>query len=105
MRMDFRYIKPNEKQEHIKELWRLCYLKSVGSSQILRVFDKLHQRIINYGTTRNINNSSQDAEKKILDRKSEFVRMPDDTIKKVWNILMIFPLMYVATWVPVNICF
>jgi hypothetical protein len=31
--------------------------------------------------------------------------MPDDTIKKVWNILMIFLLFYVATWVPVNICF
>lgn len=31
--------------------------------------------------------------------------MPDDPIKRFWNILMIFLLFYVASWVPVSICF
>ena len=31
--------------------------------------------------------------------------MPDDPIKRFWNILMIFLLFYVASWVPVAICF
>jgi len=34
-----------------------------------------------------------------------FVLMPEDTIKKVWNILMIFLLLYVASYVPFSICF
>lgn len=33
------------------------------------------------------------------------VFMPDDPIKRVWNILMIFLLFYVASWVPIAICF
>ena len=65
----------------------------------------MHQRVINYGTTKNINNSAGDAEKKILEGKSKFILLPDDNIKKFWNILMIFLLFYVATWVPYNICF
>ena len=27
-RIDFKSLKPAEKTEHVKELWRLCYLKS-----------------------------------------------------------------------------
>jgi type III secretory pathway component EscR len=69
------------------------------------VFFKLHQRVINYGTNKNINNSTSDIEKKILEGKSIFILLPDDNIKKFWNILMIFLLFYVATWVPYNICF
>ena len=31
--------------------------------------------------------------------------MPDDTFKRVWNIIIIVLLIYVATYVPVSICF
>ena len=60
---------------------------------------------VDYGTTKNINNSTSDVEKKLLQGKSKFILMPDDNLKKFWNILMIFLLFYVATLVPYNICF
>lgn len=65
----------------------------------------MHSRVINYGTTKNINTQKADIEKKILEQKSKMVFMPDDPIKRFWNILMIFLLFYVASWVPVSICF
>ena len=44
-------------------------------------------------------------EKKILEKKSSLVLMPDDLFKRVWNIIIIILLFYVATYVPVSICF
>ena len=104
-RADFNSLHANEKQEHVKELWRQAFLKAMGSSHLKRIFNNMHMRIINYGTTRNINRSRQDMEKKILEQKLMIVLMPEDTIKKVWNILMIFLLLYVASYVPYGICF
>jgi len=46
-----------------------------------------------------------DIEKKILEQKSKIVLLPDDPIKKFWNVLMIFLLLYVAFYVPFSICF
>lgn len=77
----------------------------MGSSLIKRVFAKLHKKVVNYGTTRNINRSRADIEKKILQGKPMIVLMPDDLFKRFWNIIMIFLLAYVATYVPYGICF
>lgn len=65
----------------------------------------MHERVINYGTTKNINTQAVDLEKKILEKKSSLVLMPDDMFKRVWNIIIIALLIYVATYVPVSICF
>jgi hypothetical protein len=104
-RIEYSALKPNERNEHLKELWRLCFLKCIGASQIKRVFLKLHDRVINYGTTKNINIQVSDFERKILEKKSCIVLMPDDPIKRFWSILMIILLVYVVLWVPINICF
>ena len=104
-RIEFNSLKQSELQEHLKELWRLCYLKSLGASQIKKVFYKLHQRVINYGTTKNINTHKADSELKILKEKSSYILLPDDNIKKYWNVLMVFLLAYVALWLPINVCF
>ena len=52
-----------------------------------------------------MNRTRQDIEKKILESKHRLVLMEEDAIKRYWNILMIFLLVYVATWVPYQICF
>ena len=105
-RAEFQSLKPAERDEHLKELWRTCFLKSVGSAQIKRVFLKLHERVVNYGTTKNINTASaSDMEKKILESKPDIVLLPDNPFKKVWDVLMIFMLIYVIAYVPYAISF
>ena len=37
-RIEYKSLKEAERNEHLKELWRLCFLKSVGASQIKKVF-------------------------------------------------------------------
>jgi hypothetical protein len=44
-------------------------------------------------------------EKKILEKKSPFVLMPDSTFKRYWNIIVMTLLLYVATYVPFSTCF
>jgi uncharacterized protein YeeX (DUF496 family) len=61
--------------------------------------------VVSFGTTKNINRTRQDIEKKILDQKPKIVLLADDPFKRFWNILMIFLLVYVATYVPFGICF
>jgi hypothetical protein len=41
-RLDIKTLSPIEREEHLKELWRLCFLKSYGGSQIRKVFSKMH---------------------------------------------------------------
>lgn len=104
-RNDFSQLNPDARRDHIIELWRLCFLRSMGASSIKRIFAKLHSRVVTFGTTKNINRTRQDIEKKILEQKPKIVLLPDDPIKRFWNILMIFLLIYVATYVPYSICF
>lgn len=104
-RTDFMQLKPEDKKEHIRDLWRQCFLKTIGGLTIKNFFDKLYRRIQLYGTNKNINKSREDIERKILEQKSKIVFLPDDAFKRFWNILMIFLLIYVATYVPYGICF
>ena len=104
-RIEYKALKPAERDEHIKELWRLCFLKSLGASQIKIVFQKLHQRVIKYGTVNNINVLASDYEKKILEKKPFIVLMPDDPFKRFWDIWMLVLLIYVVSYVPISICF
>ena len=77
----------------------------MGAATIKRVFKKLHDRVVTYGTTRNINRTRQDLERKILEGKSKIVLLADDPFKRFWNIIIILLLIYVALYVPYNICF
>ena len=77
----------------------------MGASNIKRIFTKLHDRVVTFGTTKNINRTRQDIEKRILEQKPSIVLLPDHNFKRFWNVLMIFLLAYVATYVPYGICF
>ena len=50
-----------------------------------------------YGTTKNLSK-----EKTIV---SKYILMPESEFKKWWSIIMLILLLYVATYVPYNICF
>ena len=42
-REDFSYIKSSiERNSHIKELWRKCWLRSLGGSYVIRVMRDIH---------------------------------------------------------------
>jgi hypothetical protein len=104
-RVDFVGLPKAEKREKVMDLWRQCFMRSWGASQLKKIFEKLHERVIDFGTTKNINNQVADIEKRILEKKSRLVLLPDHPFKRYWNILIIFLLVYVATYVPYNISF
>ena len=73
----------------------------MGAGITLKVFNTLMKRIINFGTTRNINIQREDLKLKLIEQKSVFVLMPDNRFRKVWDTLMILLLGYVAVWMPI----
>lgn len=103
-RGEFWQLEYHERNEHLKELWRLCYLKSMGAGYILKIFYKLHNKVITYGTTKNINVQVQQSKRQIVDAHP-LILLPEYAFKKYWNLLMIILLIYVATYVPYSICF
>ena len=103
--MDYKTLLPAEKAEHLKELWRICYIKAFGASNILQVFLSLHNRVIEFGTTKNIHIDRDILAKRIMEKRSKFILLPDDPFKRFWNVLIIFLLFYVATYVPYDIYF
>ena len=40
---------PDEKKEHLKELWKKALLKSRAGSQIINLFNDLHKKILLFG--------------------------------------------------------
>lgn len=94
---EFETVNDKQKELYLMELWRICYLKAMGSAMLKRVFYKLHTRVINYGTTKNI----QLEQIKV----SKYILMPENEFKRWWSLIMLVLLMYVATYVPYNICF
>lgn len=65
-RTDFTQLGKAGKEDHLIELWRLAYLKSMGASNIGRIFANLHNKVVTFGTTKNINRTRQDIEMNIL---------------------------------------
>ena len=60
-RLDFSSITNNlERMDHFKEMWRMVYLKAYGAHLIDRTFKMLHNRILQYGTTKNISLDKKD---------------------------------------------
>ena len=77
----------------------------MGAGITLKVFNTLMKRIINFGTTRNINRQREDIKLKLIEQKSVFVLLPDNRFRKVWDTLMILLLGYVAVWMPIQVSF
>ena len=49
--------------------------------------------------------NASDIEKKILESKADIVLLQDNSFKKIWDVIMIFLLLYVISYVPYATCF
>jgi len=104
-RNDFMTLTEEERPEHLFELWRLAFLKSMGAASVKRIFTKLQNRIITYGSVKNINRTKADVEQYIISKKPGIVFLQEHWFKRFWNMLVIVLLAYVAMFMPYNICF
>ena len=95
----------SDKNEHILNLWKKCWIKSYVASFIIRYFKKIHSRIIKYGTTTNLKYTHDEKIKYIVKRKSPYVLMQDNKFLMYWNIILIILLFYCAIILPYLICF
>ena len=50
----FAALPATEKDEHIRELWSKCILKSKSAAVLKRAFSDLECRIIKYGSSKNV---------------------------------------------------
>jgi len=50
----FRDMDQNSKNEHMVDMWKLCYLRCVAATKICKMFDLLHERVILFGTIKNV---------------------------------------------------
>ena len=62
----------------------------------------MHDRVVKYGTIKNINYDCEDVK---IKSKPWIVMLPDDPFRRFWNLLVVFLLLYVVTYVPVAVCF
>ena len=105
-RVDFKSLTvPADQQDHIRELWRKCWVKANGASSMMKYFGKINERIQKYGSTKNLSYGLEDRYKWIASQRRWYILMPDDQILFAWNGIMILLLFYCATYLPYSICF
>ena len=103
--VNFSTMSSKEKDEHVKELWRLCFLRSLGGSQIKLSCNKMIKRVVKYGTTKNINAKKASDDMIFENKRESSVIYPDNLFFTYWSILMFFLIIYVAFWMPIQVSF
>lgn len=84
----------------IKDLWRRLIIKAKGGAKIVRRFAELSENITMFGASRKID---LDIEEEII--PLPFVLLPENYIKMSWNFVIMFLLLYTATFVPYRTAF
>ena len=103
---DFENMTPVEQSDHVFELWKKCFMKSMGAAIVLRNTAKIIERQVLYGSVKNINsNQAELIKNKILSKRRSWILMPDHPFLRFWNMVMIVLMAYVVSYVPFNICF
>ena len=65
-RVDFKKIRsPVERRQHIKDLWKKCWLKALGGRYVIRVMASITAQINKYGTSKHMNYAYADKVKYI----------------------------------------
>ena len=52
---NFNNMSPKDKEDHIKEMWQLCFVKAFGAAKIISIFNKMSERLNKYGSKFNLN--------------------------------------------------
>ena len=86
-------------------LWRKAYTRARGGTRLIQVFYHLHKRILLFGTTKNLYGENGTLGHREMLKKKCCLIMPDSKFKTVWNILIIFLLVYTALFVPYKLAF
>ena len=103
--INFKTLSKLDKEDHVRELWRKCWLKASGCSFLVKYFGKLNERIIMYGSSKNLSIGLEDKLRYIESKKPWIVLMPDCKFLYLWNVIMIILLFYCGTYLPYRIAF
>lgn len=96
----FEGLSQEEITERTRWLWFILMLKAKGAAGILKTFNGLNHRILEFGTKRGI-----------LKRKEDefmpywFIIETNSTFKNIWNIVVMILLIYTATYAPYRMAF
>ena len=96
----FKTLDENQKEERAKWLWYKLYLRSKGSGAILKTFNALNIKILEFGTKRGL----------IIRKEDEFhplwfIIKPSSLLKRIWNVIVMMLLVYTATYAPYRMAF
>ena len=86
-------------------LWRKAHLRARGGSILVKQFYKLHQKVLKVGTTRNLFGEKFIKGKLERAQKMKYLILPESRFKMVWNMIIIFLLLYTAIFVPYKVAF
>ena len=87
-------------ETRVHDLWRRLIIKAFGGAKIVRRFAELSEDITMFGASRKID---LDIEEEII--PLPFVLLPENWFKMFWNFVIMFLLLYTATFVPYRTAF
>ena len=73
---------------------------------MIAIFNKISERLNKYGSKFNLNvDTTHNLKIKILRNRKRIILLPDSEFLRKWNVVIGVILLYVALYVPYNICF
>jgi hypothetical protein len=86
-------------------LWRKTFQASRGGYQVKKLFNDIHVQVLKFGTTRNL--LAEENRLLIESRNccSKFILSPEGHFHKVWDLYVIFLLLYTAFFTPYKLAF
>jgi hypothetical protein len=100
---DYLEMTSDQQAEHIEYLWERARAKLIGAVKVINTFGDINRRIYLYGKKAGGQQDKLEEERKA--KKNCLVIMPRDKFMTMWNIMILFPLLYTATVMPVRISY
>ncbi len=98
-------MNPDERNQRMLDLWRRTYQKAKAATIVINRFENLRMKIELFGRQLLVKGKNTPLEKETDEKPCPFLIMPSSCFKLFWNIVIIFLLIYTATWMPYQICF
>ena len=97
----FQRLDYKSKEQFVIFLWHRSFIKGRAGSRVLSWANGIRQKILRFGITDKRLIREYEKEETI----QWWILMPSGKFKYYWNLLMIFLLLYTATYMPYNTCF
>ena len=95
----FEFMKYQQRRRHIENLWYLTYKKAKAGSIMLLFLGNISKKIQLLGIQKGIEDDLK------VKKVPKYILKPKDTIKQVWNIIIMVLLAYTASYMPYKTCF